>query len=468
MKIRFLSTVPAILAVILTACVTKVVEVKPAWTEKVPSDTETELVFLAVGEGPGNRSAELSATEDLAVQLRARFEDRLVDEPGFRDTGLVEEVVRTRVAGLAGIETESMRETDRYVYVADPADSQRTLYLLVHLSREAFERDLQEIRIAATVPVAPPEEQRVTDIDRLQAVMSHLGEARDGVIPYLDEMTRLAEQGAVTLRPSAITAELGNTGKVWVLIALRPPVALEYALVYPAGYFADPAIRRSQRVTIEDGGGEVTLLPPEAVGSFELQLVPRWFLAAADDLAPSVGGDERALQALLTIGRQFSARIPCTVTSSAAQIPTAVVIVETDIVRNPIPTEQTGATVARALGSAGFRIRNAEPDREMQNQILGVGNLSARELYDILPFELLTAVDRVVVGSAWIADFREDESVAVTVNLDARVLDLRRDRLLLTLSVSGIARGNESRAVIRAAFQSAGTQLAAQLQRRLP
>lgn len=453
----------------LGGCITRDYFERPSWTGVIPVDSEKYLRFLVVGEGITNRQAEDDARADLATQLETRFFDRLVNEVGFGDARLVEDVVETQVQTALVSHYSNFIVVNRYVELIE---DRRRVYMLIHLSREIFERDVDEIIIAVTVPPELPEITPTEDASIGAAEVIGLLES-DGYrlmlqaidVEQIVSTMRSVESLEFELLPEEFTLRLGDEDKLSATVVSKEGIGSGFLLIYPRGYFADPDVEKAVVVDLSTGDTELLFEPPEAVGTFTVTLTPEWYRRDATAISSGIADPVRS--ALLRIGSVLTRTVEITVSSGAPEVPTAVIVVDTDIAGNLIPSEHTGLSTVRRLSKENFRISLGEVDREIQQRILDT-HLSARDLYDILPFDLLNDVDRIVLGHAWITDFTEGEDFTAQVQLDARVLDLRRDRTLLSTIVSGNARGNDSRAVLRGAFQRAGEELATELQRRLP
>ena len=124
--------------------------------------------------------------------------------------------------------------------------------------------------------------------------------------------------------------------------------------------------------------------------------------------------------------------------------------------------------VLRALDDRGFRVREVRLDGARREQLATIETVTVADLYDILPFDVVSSVDRAIVGDARILEFNENEGFSVHIELDAVVFDLRRDRILAATTVNERTSGSSAPATIRAAFQESGRRLARQLAPQLP
>jgi hypothetical protein len=115
-----------------------------------------------------------------------------------------------------------------------------------------------------------------------------------------------------------------------------------------------------------------------------------------------------------------------------------------------------------------FRIREVDLPAAERRRLAEAASVSVAELYDILPFEVVSQTERVIVGDAHIVEFSEEDGFTVVVEVDAGAFDLRRDQVLARVSFQERISGSDARSAIRTAFQAAGRRLVRQIVPRLP
>jgi len=156
------------------------------------------------------------------------------------------------------------------------------------------------------------------------------------------------------------------------------------------------------------------------------------------------------------------------VTSRATTIPTAVILVDRDIAGNPIVSRDAARGATQQFLDEGFRIVPVNLTSAVETALSRHADLVVSDLYDILPFDVLSSVERVIVGGADIVQFSEDEGVVVVIELQATAFDLRRDQRLTDIRFEERVAGRDARSTLRSAFQSAGRRTARQIAPRLP
>jgi hypothetical protein len=223
------------------------------------------------------------------------------------------------------------------------------------------------------------------------------------------------------------------------------------------------------RVTLDaTGRGALSIDPPPIAGVSVVTVEPVW-LSELEPLWRGVVVSEADRQRLDAVIERLRARSIVRVRSQAASIPTAVVILDRDIAGNAITNGSDAMRGAiQELSESGFRVRQVDLTPPQRNQLSALETITVSDLYDVLPFDVLSVVDRVIVGNARILQFNEQDGFAVEVAMEAAAFDLRRDRELVRLTFEERVSGGDARAAIRVAFQAAGRRLGRRIAPRLP
>ena len=150
------------------------------------------------------------------------------------------------------------------------------------------------------------------------------------------------------------------------------------------------------------------------------------------------------------------------VVSRAREIPTAIVVLDTDVAGNQTSHFVTSEGIAEALRDAGFNIQSVSFNA---SDLSGLGEA---EILSALRAELLGEAQRVVVGVASIDEFEERDGYVVRVSGSVQILDLENGRVLARESAFLLSRGTNPRSTISAAFRNLGVRLGDQIARSLP
>lgn len=149
--------------------------------------------------------------------------------------------------------------------------------------------------------------------------------------------------------------------------------------------------------------------------------------------------------------------------SSAPDVPTAILIIDSDFLRNPLDSVNTAEGLLDNLSDAGFNVTIVNVDR---NRLL---NLSEREFLRDIPYMVDSDIKRIVFGVARISEF-DDSAVGFTVVTEAeiRVLDLDTGEILLEETMSKRVQGGESQSTINTSFKELGKSFSSLLIDKLP
>ena len=272
--------------------------------------------------------------------------------------------------------------------------------------------------------------------------------------PSTDQITRAATWVQVTLDGIESAIQVGERRRLQLRLAVGeiPIEGLPFVLTM-VGPPVDGQVQRVELRSTSDTRGIVafTLPPITRVGDHRLSILPR---------VPAVGATPLiALMSVRTILRA---------TSQAASSPTAVLVQQVDLAGNLLDDQTATQAVRRELEARGFPLVDARVDRSVRERLLRAAPRSSLELYDILPFDVLAAADRVVVATMRIDAFQESDHVSVAVGVAARAYDLRTNRRLPATAFDVRTAGSDGAATLAVAFQAAGRRLATRMATELP
>lgn len=485
--LRPLPAVMILAASLLTGCSTDPdPQVEPPWVREAPVSPPGETLIVGYGIGLSEGDAHAAAGTDIRNQLARILLNRY--DPEAR--GIADHTAR-EIERIAGARWDAMEPVDTYRSLR--SDRWTELYLLVRYGEQEILADRSRIAERAADPardmperdLAPEAPSPAGPLRMLRELITatppHGASARDQV---LREAREIARRVSLRAQPGEIETSLGS--------ALDRVITVR-VLDDTGEVLSDDA---TLRVTVTENGPEGTIVrtgttlslgprgsaeyripTPEFSGLMRVRFQPVWLEQALrtwrDDQArdDQVRGDQATdAEAAILDGLEadLTATVRIAVSSRASVIPTAVILIDRDIAGNPIITRDAARGAIQQLLDEGFRIVPVSITPAVESALTGRTDLQVSDLYDILPFEVLASVERVVVGSAGIVQFNETDGITVVIELQATAFDLRRDQRLTDIRFEERVTGRDARATLRSAFQSAGRRAARQLAPRLP
>ncbi|MFP4151611.1 MAG: hypothetical protein ACLFR8_09860 [Alkalispirochaeta sp.] len=473
-KSRSLPTLPVLLVItvlsVLSACVTPT-DTPPDWIGGIADTDLADDHLIAYGRSPERREAERLALVDAERQV-AQILIRGLEEKQIPLTDklvtAVERTASTRTRKLEEIDrysrTDAMESHEWYLLLRYPVDTRNAD--IAALTRERVPDDSE------TEPLRPREDDV---IERLEALLTReVPRSSAERRRILNEALGIASQIVVTARPGETSTPLGTPvdRPIEVSVSNRTdgtPLRDVPFFIRITGPDVDGTRSESVRtaVTGREGSFQIDSPDPRYAGTTVVVAEPDWHRDSYDEWAEQLDSTENR-DLLDAIANRIRGRSVLRVTSQAAEIPTAVVIVDRDIAGNPMADSRALRGVIREFSAREFRVRRVELDEAGRERLIGLDRIEAADLYDLLPFEVLASVDRAIVGDATIYEFEEDEGFSVGVRIEAIAFDLRRDRRLAQVTVTERITGSSAQATIRGAFQEAGRRLARQIAPQLP
>ena len=468
---HFRSVALFLVSVILTGCATQV-GVMPQWITVAAPSPEDGVSIVAYGLGEDPRTAQERLENDAADQVVQVLLRRL-DQP----VGVVAPEIGAAVEQLGTDRVPELRVLDRYRRT--DADGQPERYALYEYPEEQIQADLVTLRSllggtglagAAGVPAGgggPMAEVQ----ELLGQTIPGTADARRSI---LEESLAAAQRVSISMLPETQEMDLVSAQPTEYLLSYTDRqnrealtgLALE---VHVQGPLVDGRreIDRFPTRTNDRGSVRFTLAPPAVVGTTSVTVEPSW-LSSTRTRWESVIADRALADLLDSVSEQLTVRSMVRVASRAAQIPTAVIVVDRDIAGNAIDGDNALRGALQEFSDAGFRVRQVEISAAAQEQLVSAQDLTVSDLYDLLPFDVLAQMDRVVVGTVRIVEFNETDGISVAVDVSAGAFDLRRDQVLVRQEFQERITGSDARSAIRATFQAAGRRLARRIVPRLP
>lgn len=443
-------------------------ETTPPWITGIRSDHPEGTQFVAYGRNAVRREAEEIAQEDGRQQVEQILVQR-VEKEGIL---LTDEVV-DRIETISSRRIEAMEAIDRFSRV-DQIGNFETYLLLIYTDSD-LEEDIQTIEsVAIELPEEEPVEAPASSLQRLRALLQRpvpFNESRREELLF--EAAAIASEIGIRFIPEEQTMRLGSGLELELTIEV-----IDSATSIPIGnapftlVINGPVIEGNRTTTrldlITDEAGRIVFTPPAPTyaGTTQFVVEPTWFRSAIETWEEGVDGEEN--NEIDTIVSRVRATSVLQVTSRAAEVPTAIVVIDRDIAGNPMMEHTALDEVLQELASRGFRVRQVELDESARRQLAALEQIEVADLYDLFPFDVLSSVDRAVVGDAQLLQFDEGDGFSVEVSIDLIAFDLRRDQRLARVSVVERITGSSAQATIRAAFQEVGRRAARQLAPQLP
>jgi hypothetical protein len=457
------------LSLLFWGCATPI-DRTPEWIAGVEGVGPEGHRIVAYGRGPTSSAAAGSLSDDVAAQIAQILVMRLEAE-GVVYSAATEDRIQT----VAERRQELVTPEDEYRRNDSTGAVER--YALILYGNREIEADVRMIRDALPLPVAAPE-----DVAGASPLLAELEALLSSSIPetevdrrlLLEEALTLASSLEITIRPGDQTMPLGDTPAGTYAVSLResdstrpyPGERLRVQVVSPPV----DGVRETEVfevVTDENGTARFPVPPVGVSGAWSVTVEPLRLYRLATRWTTSVSSQETR-DLFTAVQDRTRGRSILRVTSRAADIPTGIIVLDRDIAGNPIDSGDTMRGMIQEFADSGFRIREVELTAVERRRLVALDSLSVSDLYDVLPFEVLSRVDRVIVGDAVIREFTEGDGFSVVVEVNASTFDLRRDRRLVRVSFEERVSGSDSRAAIRAAFQASGRRLVRQTVPRLP
>jgi hypothetical protein len=457
------------IALLVSACASAPPVPPPEWATAPPPDTYEELSFVASGE---NRRAAAEKTADAVVgrlALGARADLTAGPVAEFHDQ------VRAEAAGELGADVAGFVVEERGT---SRSNGETTQWIRSSFDREAFET--VELSLARRVPDGNPgpplvdrgrrrvEEGALTEAlrDYGRAVVETAGTpyADDTLTEALRATRDVVSRVSVSAERDEVETRVGSPFEEPLIAQVRDTArgvgieGMPVVITYPER--TDAGLLERRRLYSESGeDGLVSFTPP--VPRVRGDDAVRVALAPFFDLVtPSREPEE--LVRLTEVVRAAAVDLEYRAFSRAAEIPTAVFVVDTDIAGNPTGRMSTQRGLLSGFDERGFSAAPLPFDPQRFLELAEPDRLSlVRQRFD-------GEYQRVVLGTASITEFEETGSVSVEVGAEVRVLELDTGDELYRTAMVQRSRGNTASSAISAAFRGLGMKLAGDLAVSLP
>lgn len=457
------------------------------WAISPPEDTDRRLHFVASGDSVG------TAADGIAEAIIARFS---LGAEARRDTAAVSELrERLAAATKAGAQAHSTAGASRDFEVeisegrvhfevrVERHERARvrggaTHWLHVSVARDAFEA--AELELARLVPGAnpgPPLERRAREkaasgrvVEALRDYERAIRETAD--TPYAEQTAETSTRAArellerieLVVERDGVESRIGQPFDDTLIVSVvdtrsgRKMSDMPVTISYPV-YDEQGNVERRTHYGHSSRDGRVSFEPPtpEVRGTYTVSMAPAPFSAQAPMNTPSGSVAE-----LIQRARRRGVVLEYSVYSLAREVPTGVFIVDTDIAGNPTGTQSTQRGLLLDLEERDFTVSSLRlgADRFLR--------LDDRDRWNLIRQRFGEDFERVVIGTASIAEFEESQNVSVEVEGDLRALDLDSGEVLYRKRLVQRSRANTASGAITVAFRGLGAKFAQELAARLP
>jgi len=450
-------------------------EPPPPWIETVYDPSAPVVHLVAFGNGETRREAQQRAQADAAVQiayLLSRRAGQLGTYSQRNAQDILDATAEHRSADLS-VE-ERWFFPDNHVAWG--------VFTLLHYEEPMIQEDLAQVHAQLSGAVStfgsgdsgaelhPLQRVQLAMIGRIpagqdeqQALLHVMLQDTQEIIwsVSLDhEQFPLGESPGTRMHVT-IAGASGDTGK--------PDQAEARMVAHIRGPFVDgaPVERNIVFTTSSSGTASVEIAGLPLAGDYTIVITPEWLLRHRDRWEEVlVGRDEtetlQEILAALTVRRRVE------VTSNAAMVPTAVIITDRDIAGNLIPHNDSSRGLVQILRDQGFRVEQRIVSPAIHRELLQQQVRTVADLYDILPFDVIAGMERLIIGTAEIVEFSEGDRYSLRIQLRAEGYDLLRERHLGDIRIEERVSGGDPHTLIRTGFLSAGRQAARRFGPRLP
>ena len=441
---------PVVAVVFLWGCASVDTD-PPEWLNRTIAYDEAGVVAVVSGSGLSLIQAEFELQRAIQAFVIQILNDSVTRADVDPDPEAFDRVVRRRLARLG----------DRGLVILDdhtarPEGTVRR-YALIRYETLALQQDVAALGSDGGI-------DSIEDMDYIQranavrVVQAAFGQTR--TLPGADQVANAATMVQVTLSGIESTIQVGQARQLELRLAVGEiPIAGLPFVLNLAGPVVDGQAQRAQQRSISDADGVVAFtLPPIArVGNHQLTILP---VVPNSVVAAGVAADP--LIALMSVRTTLQA------TSRAASAPTAVLVQQVDLAGNLLDDQTATQAARREFAARGFLLADASVDRAVREQLLTAVPRSSLELYEILPFDVLSQANRVVVATMQINAFQESDNVSIEVGVAARAYDLRTNRSMPATAFDVRTTGSDGAATLAVAFQEAGRRLATRMATELP
>lgn len=402
----------------------------------------------------------VTVTTETTAEARASLEQF--------ETSVTQQVRQTGTARLSGF-----RVQDRFV---DRRGDAVTAYILVAYERQALEAE--KARIAALFRERrealdrPEREARQAEAagDLFGAVAFYVeaagaasrSDVENADIRFQNNMTaarrlvaglrleplngdRITEVGTAFAEPFRVRVIETSGGRPVAGV----PLLVSYRELMPNQRMGV----RSARITTDADGIAEFVHPPATVVGHETLTVSIDSSGLLRELETVARADRPAVDALreVLVNRRVVFRYR--VVSRARTVPTGVIVLDADLVGNPIASRSTASGVETALSRADFDVRSVSFDAARLKDADQAALVAEwRERFG-------DAVDRIIFGVVAIDEFDESDGVIVRVSGTLQAVDLATATVVHSVTTFQRSRSNSASAAITAAFRNLGVKM---------
>jgi len=462
----------------------------PEWVISPPmSDSEYEYFVVSASNSEGDIAAaeEAAAFSMIAEINRALGVDLTVETSAEARASLeefeasVKQAVTQRGAGtIAGL-----RIADRYIH---RTEDRVTVYILGQYDRQAFlkeQRERERLAEEAKAAVSVPEQQGDEYFAQgkyFDAVSKYIEAAaaaaaeriRNAEVKFERNINKAKEVlGKINLKKinDNLSTAIGNSFKSDFMLQVTAErggtqeslagvnILISYWRLRSNGKAGIQTVNLS---TDQEGLVRFTHPIPDLVGERNVTMVLD--LSSALEPLEDVPRSFRSYtDALFDAAAEKRVKFDYTVISRAKNVPTGIVILDTDNTGKPTGSSATAQGIRQALTESGFTIASLNIDAE---RLQGKRD---SEIIRMLRESADGEAERIVFGVVSVSEFdASDDGYLVKVSGTVSVTELDSGQILYSTNAFKRSRSSSSSSAIRSAFVSLGSHFGEELARKLP
>jgi hypothetical protein len=466
-------------------------EKKPDWIENPPAPTDDSVYFTGSGtvdEADGVTEAEHIAIQSIIDSILNRLDIEVTESTTIKAQDTLNKYIsRLKDAGTSSEAAagSAVQITDRYV---EENDEKITVFLLAAYDRESLQKDremLGKVFFEHADAVASIEQRGSAlydDGNYYQAAVAYLEAAAKAFTSSIDNSNLVVrsnlKKAADSIRRIVITTENNNlTTKVDVPFqspflanvtngrnGTGSPLA-EVPIVVTYRKLDDDGELETARKFIRTSAQGIAAFyrpAPHFVGSdtLTMQIDISMHLEPLQDLPGGLAAEVTAVQDVV---RSKEAKFRYTSISRAKEMPTGIVIVETDRAGTPQASNEAAAGIMERLSAAGFRAELLPPS------YLDLQRLDHEQIVNRTKDQFPGRIDRLIYGVCGISNFSDTNGMyTVEVTGTVTAVDLNTGRVVYTGTNSKRSRGSNIRTAISVAFKGLGQEFGELMIKELP
>ena len=464
---------------------------KPEWVENPPASSDNTVYFTGSGtadEEKGLAHAERNAVESVIDSIIDRLGVRVDDSTTIK----AQDTLNKYISRLKEALSTAVDETGSAVYIADryieKKDNTITVFLLAAYNRGALQKERETVW-----KVFFEHEEAVVKVEQKGNALYKEGYFYQAAVAYLEAAAQAftssihnsdlvvrtnLRKAADSVRRIEITTENNNLAtKVGVPFQSPflakvtngrngPDSALaEMPIVVTYRKLSDDGELETVREYIQTSAQGIAAFyrpAPHFVGSemLTMQIDLSMHLEPLQGLTGGLAGEIAALEEVV---RSKEVVFQYTSLSRAKEIPTGILIIETDRAGTPQASNDAAVGVMERLSAAGFRVELLPPSS------LAVQKLDHEQIVNRAKDQFSGRIERLIYGVCGISNFSDANGMyTVEVTGTVTAVDFKTGRVVYSGTNSKRSRGSNIRTAISVAFKGLGQEFGEVMIEELP